>query len=52
MVKNLQQAIATIAEDVEDRSRRIGTGNSTLSASNAISSSVSRRSAVWNASGS
>jgi len=52
MVKNLQQAIATIAEDVEDRSRRFGTGNSTLSASSATSSCAYRRSAVWNASGS
>jgi len=52
MVKNLQQAIPTIAEDAENRSRRIGTDNSTLSASSMISSYASRKSAVWNASNS
>jgi len=52
MVKNLLQAINTIAAVVAGHCQPTGTDNSTLSASSMISSYASRKSAVWNASNS
>jgi hypothetical protein len=49
---NLLQVLSITAEDVAARCPPIGMANSTLSASNAINSYASRKSAAWNASGS